>query len=127
VASPAEGWIVSQAWAVLGMKRAKEMWLLCRRYSAEQALEWGLVNAVVEPDELVDEVRRWADELLALSPTSLQLVKRSFDESLAPLRAVFENRKVLDEVNPGFFASGEQTEGASAFMEKRAPDFSRWR
>lgn len=127
VASPAEGWIVSQAWAVLGIKRAKEMWLLCRRYSAQQALDWGLVNAVVEPEELEAEVRRWAAEMLALSPTVLHLVKRSFDDSIGPLRAVFEDRKILEEVNPGFFASGEQTEGATAFMEKRSPDFSRWR
>lgn len=127
VASPAEGWIVSQAAAVLGIKRAKEMWLLCRRYSAAQALEWGLVNAVVEPGELEAEVRRSADEMLALSPTVLHLIKRSFDDALAPLRAVFEDRKILNEVNPGFFASGEQAEGASAFMEKRTPDFSRWR
>jgi dihydroxynaphthoic acid synthetase len=127
VASPAEGWIVSQAAAVLGIKRAKEMWLLCRRYSAAQALEWGLVNAVVEPGELEAEVRRWAHEMLALSPTVLHLVKRSFDDALAPQRAVFDDRKILNEVNPGFFASGEQAEGASAFMEKRTPDFSRWR
>jgi 2-ketocyclohexanecarboxyl-CoA hydrolase len=127
VASPAEGWQVAQAAAVLGIKRAKEMWMLCRRYSAEQALQWGLINAVVEPEELEAEVRRWADELLALSPTVLHLVKRSFDEWLSPLRGVFDGRKLVDELHPDFFESGEQAEGASAFMEKRAPDFSRWR
>ena len=127
VASPAEGWIVSQAAAVLGIKRAKEMWLLCRRYTPQQALEWGLINAVVEPDELRAEVQKWADELLALSPTVLHLVKRSFDESLAPNRDVFDGRKLVDELHPDFFESGEQSEGASAFMEKRRPDFARWR
>lgn len=127
VASPAEGWQVTQSWQLIGLKRAKEMWMLCRKYSAQQALDWGLVNAVVEPDELKAEVQRWADELLALSPTVLRLVKRSFDESLSPLRGVFEGRKLVNELNPDFFASGEQTEGASAFMEKRKPDFSKWR
>ena len=127
VASPAEGWIVTQAIAVLGIKRAKEMWLVVRRYSAEQAREWGLVNAVVPHEELKTEVQKWADEMLALSPTVLHLLKRSFDESLAPMRAVFEDRKLVDELHPDFFESGEQTEGASAFMEKRKPDFSPWR
>jgi dihydroxynaphthoic acid synthetase len=128
VASPAEGMQVAQAVAVLGIKRAKEMWLVCRKYSAEQALAWGLVNAVVEPEDLKAEVRRWADELLALSPTVLGLVKRSFDEAAEVNLAPFDGgRKLLGEMNPGFFESGEQTEGASAFMEKRAPDFSRWR
>jgi dihydroxynaphthoic acid synthetase len=127
VASPAEGWIVGQAAAVLGIKRAKEMWMLVRRYSAQQALEWGLVNAVVEPEELKAEVQRWVNELLALSPTVLHLLKRSFDEWLGPNRAVFDGRKLVDELHPDFFESGEQTEGASAFMEKRKPDFSPWR
>ena len=127
VASPAQGWQVAQAIAVLGTKRAKEMWMLCRRYTAAQALEWGLVNAVVEPEELKAEVQRWAEELLALSPTTLHLVKRSFDEWLSPNRNVFEGRHLVDELHPDFYSSGEQTEGASAFMEKRKADFSKWR
>lgn len=127
VASPAEGWQVAQLIAVVGVKRAKEMWMLVRRYTAEQALAWGLINAVVEPDELKAEVQKWADELLALSPTVLHLVKRSFDEWLSPNRDVFKDRKLVQELKPDFFASGEQEEGASAFMEKRKPDFSPWR
>jgi dihydroxynaphthoic acid synthetase len=128
VASPAEGMQVAQALSVLGIKRAKEMWMLCRRYSADQALEWGLINAVVDAEELRDEVRRWADELLALSPTVLGLVKRSFDEAAEVNLTPFEGgRKLLGEMNPGFFESGEQAEGASAFMEKRKPDFAAWR
>ena len=127
VASPAEGWQVAQAAAVLGIKRAKEMWMLCRKYSAEEALAWGLVNAVVEPEELKAEVQRWADEMLLLSPTTLRLVKRSFDEWLSPNRDVFKDRKLVQELHPDFFESGEQAEGASAFMEKRKPDFSPWR
>jgi 1,4-dihydroxy-2-naphthoyl-CoA synthase len=127
VASPAEGIQVGQAIAVLGVKRAKEMWMMVRRYTPQQALEWGLINAVVEPEELRAEVQKWADELLALSPTVLHLVKRTFDEWLNPNREVFEGRKLVEELHPEFFDSGEQTEGASAFMEKRRPDFSPWR
>lgn len=127
VASPAEGIQVGQAVAILGMKRAKEMWMLCRRIKPQQALDWGLINAVVEPEELRAEVQRWADELLALSPSVLHLVKRTFDEWIAPNRAVFDDRKLVDELHPDFFESGEQAEGASAFMEKRRPDFSQWR
>ncbi|MCF7550818.1 enoyl-CoA hydratase-related protein [Pseudonocardia sp. WMMC193] len=127
VASPAEGWIVSHLWTVVGMKRAKEIWLLCRRYSAAQALEWGLVNAVVPAAELDAEVDRWCKEMLALSPTVLKLLKKSFDDSIAHIREEQDRFTILNQVNPGFFASGEQTEGAGAFMEKRKPDFSPWR
>lgn len=127
VASPAEGWIVSHLWSVVGMKRAKEIWMLCRRYPAAQALEWGLINAAVPEADLDDEVRRWADELLALSPTVLKLIKRSFDESVAIVHGPDAAESFLPEVNPDFFSSGEQQEGASAFMEKRQPDFSRFR
>ncbi|GAB2960454.1 enoyl-CoA hydratase-related protein [Amycolatopsis acidiphila] len=127
VASPAEGWLVSHLWTVVGMKRAKEIWMLCRRYSAQQALDWGLVNAVVPPEQLDAEVAKWAQEMLALSPTVLKLVKKSFDDSVAAIRESQDRFDILNQVNPGFFASGEQTEGAEAFMEKRTPDFSPWR
>lgn len=127
VASPAEGWLVSHLWTVVGIKRAKEIWMLCRKYNAQQALDWGLVNSVVPADELDAEVRRWADEMLALSPTVLKIVKKSFDESLAPMREQLDRQRYLDSINPTFFESGEQEEGASAFMEKRKPDFSPYR
>jgi 1,4-dihydroxy-2-naphthoyl-CoA synthase len=127
VASPAEGWLVAHLWTVVGMKRAKEIWLLCRKYSAQQALEWGLINASVPAEQLDAEVRKWADELLALSPTVLKILKKSFDDSLASTREQMDRFEILTHVNPGFYDSGEQIEGASAFMEKRTPDFSRFR
>lgn len=127
VGSPASGAIVSYLIDVVGAKRAREMWMLCRRYPAQQMLEWGLVNAVVPPDELDAEVRRWADEMLALSPTVLKVVKRSFDDHWKPLRDRQIPDDFLEEINPGFFASGEQQEGADAFLQKRTPDFSPWR
>lgn len=127
VASPAEGWLVAHLWTVVGMKRAKEIWLMCRKYSAAQALDWGLVNAVVPPDQLDAEVRKWADELLALSPTVLKILKKSFDDSLASTREQMDRFDILTQVKPEFYATGEQIEGASAFMEKRTPDFSKFR
>ncbi|GAA1545496.1 enoyl-CoA hydratase-related protein [Nocardioides humi] len=126
VGSPAEGWIVAHLRSVIGIKRAKEIWMLCRRYTAQQALEWGLVNAVVPLADLDAEVRRWCDDMIDLSPTVLKLVKRSFDDSLLPVRERLDSVSLLQEVNPEFISSGEQAEGANAFMEKRKPDFSSW-
>jgi 2-ketocyclohexanecarboxyl-CoA hydrolase len=126
VGSPAGGYIVSHAANVLGHKRARELWMLCRRYSAQQALEWGLVNAVVPMAKLDEEVRKYADELLALSPSCLRIVKRSFYHHMAPIMGL-DMPDVLREVAPDYFQTGEQQEGASAFLEKRKPDFSRFR
>ena len=111
----------------VGEKRAREIWLLCRRYSAQQALDWGLANAVVPMADLDREVRKWCDEMLALSPTSLKVLKRTFDQEFAQLREFQDSEDYLQDVNPTFFESGEQDEGAQAFLEKRQPDFSRWR
>lgn len=127
VASPAEGWLVSYLATVVGMKRAKEMWIMCRRYSARQMMEWGLVNSVVSLEELDDEVKRWCDEILSLSPTVVKLLKRSFDDSFASIREQQDRFSLRELIAPGFFESGEQEEGARAFLEKRSPDFSPWR
>jgi dihydroxynaphthoic acid synthetase len=126
VGSPAQGWIVSYLVRVIGAKRAREMWLFCDRYDANRMLDWGLVNAVVPFAELDAEVRRWCDKVLALSPTVIKLVKHTFDEEWAPLRES-QADDYLDVVNPQFYDSGEQQEGANAFLEKRSPQFSPWR
>jgi dihydroxynaphthoic acid synthetase len=127
VGSPAQGWLVSYLVRVVGAKRAREIWMLCRRYSAAQALDWGLVNAVVPLEDLDAECQRWADEMLALSPTVLKIIKQTFDDEYAQLREFQDDRDYIELTNPGFFASGEQLEGAQAFLEKRAPDFAKWR
>ncbi|MHA1567931.1 MAG: enoyl-CoA hydratase-related protein, partial [Alphaproteobacteria bacterium] len=126
VGSPAGGYIVAHAANVLGHKRARELWMLCRRYTAGQALDWGLANAVVPMDKLDAETRQWADELLSLSPTCLRILKASFRKHMEPLMK-YEMSTMIEEVAPNYFQTGEQQEGASAFMEKRAPDFSQWR
>src|SRR4051812_18309784 len=109
---------------VVGEKRAREIWFLCRRYDAETAERWGLVNRVVPAGELESEVRTWADEMLALSPTSLRFLKQSFNadtEHLAGLGQVaFSGLGV-------FVGSDEAKEGVRAFAEKREPDFARFR
>jgi dihydroxynaphthoic acid synthetase len=127
VGSPAQGWIVSYLVRMVGARRAREIWMLCRRYSASQALDWGLVNAVVPLADLDAEVERWVAQLLSLSPTCLRVLKKTFDDEYAPLRYVQGHRDFLAEINPSFWESGEQREGAAAFLEKRQPDFSPWR
>jgi 2-ketocyclohexanecarboxyl-CoA hydrolase len=125
VGSPAGGPIVSYSARILGHKRAREMWMLCRRYTARQMLEWGLVNAVVPLDQLDAEVNRWCEELLALSPTCLRILKASFvDEFESILGQGDAVRRLV--VTPEFWRE-EQQEGARAFLEKRRPDFSRFR
>jgi len=126
VGSPAGGYIVAQAANVLGQKRARELWMLCRKYTAQQALEWGLVNSVVPMAQLDEEVKKFADEVMALSPTCIKIVKRSLYDQMAPIMGRDMN-EMLAEVAPNYFETGEQAEGANAFLEKRKPDFSRWR
>ena len=126
VGSPAGGYIVAHAANSIGQKRAREMWMLCRRYPAKTFLDWGLVNAVVPMDQLDSEVEKWAKEMLALSPTCLKILKRSYYYHAEPIL----NRDMNDmikEIAPNYFETGEQLEGANAFLEKRAPDFSRFR
>jgi len=126
VGSPAGGYAVSHSAAVIGHKRAREMWMLCRRYTAQQALAWGLINAVVPQPELDSEVARWCKELLGLSPTVLRIVKASFRLTMDPYMGTHVSDMVA-KLAPDFFETGEQQEGARAFLEKRAPDFSKWR
>lgn len=127
VASPAQGWMVSYLVRVVGAKRAREIWMLCRRYTAQQALSWGLVNATVPMSELDAEVQRWCDEILSMSPSCIKALKMSFDDEYRLLRESQGDRDFVAEINPVFWESGEQVEGAAAFLEKRHPDFSRWR
>jgi naphthoate synthase len=109
---------------VVGEKRAREIWFLCRQYSAEQAEAWGLVNKVVPADQLKAEVRSWADEILRLSPTALKVLKQSMNTDTEHFAAIgqvaFSSLKLFGD-------SAEAREGIAAFNEKRAPDFSAYR
>jgi dihydroxynaphthoic acid synthetase len=109
---------------LVGERKAREMWLLCRRYSAAEALAMGLINAVVEPEELMPEARRWAQEILALSPTALKMVKTSFNaetEHIAGLNELAFSGLRL------FYTTPEANEGHRAFIEKRPTDFKQFR
>lgn len=110
--------------AVVGEKRAREMWYLCRQYTAQEALAMGLVNAVVPPERLMDEARSWAAEIVAKSPTALRLAKQSFNVSTEMLRAVSSFGLSALAM---YYGSEESLEGREAFMERRPPDFSRFR
>lgn len=108
---------------VIGEKKAREMWFLCRRYSAHEALEMGLVNAVV-PDERLDaEVAAWCAELVARSPTAIALAKRSFNADTESIRGIgslgFQGVAL-------YYGTEESQEGGRALREKRAPDFRKF-
>jgi 2-ketocyclohexanecarboxyl-CoA hydrolase len=109
---------------ILGEKRAREVWYLCRQYDAATMERWGLVNAVVPAAELRNEVRRWADEMLAKSPTALAVLKHSFNadsESIAGIGTLsFDTLHIFTETD-------EAKEGIKAFNEKRPPDFAPYR
>jgi 2-ketocyclohexanecarboxyl-CoA hydrolase len=108
----------------IGEKRAKEVAFLCRRYTARQAMEMGLVNAVVPDEELEAEVTRWADELLAMSPRYLEITKLSSNVWWNAARDSYvEGMGMLVQA----IGSHDMLEGARAFMEKRKPSFQQRR
>jgi 2-ketocyclohexanecarboxyl-CoA hydrolase len=104
----------------VGEKRAKEVSMMCRRYTAEQAVELGWINAVVDDDELEAEVTRWADELLELSPRYLEIAKMS---SNVWWNACRDNYVSGLGMLVQAIGSDDMREGAAAFMEKRKPRF----
>ena len=106
---------------LVGTKRAKEFWLLCRQYDAQQALDMGLVNTVVPLDRLEEETVSWCREMLALSPFALRLVKASFNAHEDGYAGI---QQLAHDTNLLFYASEEAREGREAYKEKRAPDFS---
>ncbi len=104
----------------VGLKRAKEIWFLCRQYDAQQALAMGLVNAVVPLAELEAETLRWCREILRHSPTALRLMKAGFNadtDGLAGIQELAGNATAL------FYQTAEAQEGRDAFLQKRPPNF----
>ena len=106
---------------LVGTKKAKEFWLLCRQYDAQQALDMGLVNTVVPLDRLEEETVSWCREMLALSPFALRFVKASFNAHEDGYAGI---QQLAHDTNLLFYASEEAREGREAYKEKRAPDFS---
>lgn len=106
---------------IVGEKRAREMWYLCRLYSAAEVERWGLVNMVVPPDQVIAEARAWAREIAEKAPTAIRFVKHSFNADTE------HQAGLLMMANAGlkvYVDSDEAREGAAAFAEKRPADFS---
>jgi naphthoate synthase len=108
---------------LVGPKKAKEIWFLCRQYSAEEALQMGMVNTVVPLDRLEEETVQWCREMLALSPFALRLLKASFNAAEDGLTGI---QQLAHDANLLFYGSEEAQEGRDAYREKRTPDFSRF-
>jgi len=108
---------------LVGPKKAKEIWFLCRQYDAQQALDMGLVNTVVPLDELEAETVAWCREMLELSPFSLRLLKASFHAAEDGLSGI---QQLAHDTNLLFYASEEAREGREAYKAKRKPDFSQF-
>lgn len=107
----------------VGLKKAKEIWFLCRQYDAQQALDMGLVNTVVPLRDLEQETVKWCREILAQSPTALRVLKSAFNadtDGLAGIQELAGNTTAL------FYMSEEGQEGRDAFLQKRKPDFSKF-
>ena len=105
---------------LVGEKKAREIWYLCRRYSAAEALEMGLINAVVADDQLDDEVKRWCDELVQRSPTAIAIAKRSFNADSENIRGI---GALGMEALRLYYDTDESKEGVQALNEKRPPEF----
>ena len=107
----------------IGLKRAKEIWFLCRQYDARQALEMGLINAVVPLDRLEAETVSWCREMLRHSPTALRVLKAGFNADMDGLSGIQE---LAGNATALFYMTEEGQEGRDAFNEKRPPDFGRF-
>ncbi len=109
--------------SLVGPKKAKEIWFLCRQYDAREALDMGLVNTVVPLEELEVETVRWCREMLDLSPFSLRLLKASFNAAEDGLSGI---QQLAHDTNLLFYGSEEAQEGRDAYREKRKPDFGKF-
>ena len=108
---------------IVGQKKAREIWFLCRQYDARQALEMGLVNTVVPLAQLEEETIQWCNEMLRMSPIALRCLKAAMNadcDGQAGLQELAGNATML------FYMSEEGQEGRNAYLEKRPPDFSRF-
>ncbi len=109
--------------AIVGQKKAREIWYLCRQYNAQQALEMGLVNTIVPVDELEDEAVRWAQEILEKSPIAIRFLKAGFNADLDGQTGI---QALAGDATMLFYMTEEGNEGRKAYLEKRKPDFSKF-
>ncbi|MBI1987264.1 MAG: enoyl-CoA hydratase/isomerase family protein [Nitrospinae bacterium] len=121
VGSPAHGFVVTYLSRVVGPKKGREIWMMCRQYTAQEALQIGLVNTVVPLERLEAEVDQWCDELLDRCPTIIELQKASFDRDIDYMEGDFG--RYLSMMAPDFFYGPEPKEAQAAYFEKRRPNF----
>jgi 2-ketocyclohexanecarboxyl-CoA hydrolase len=105
---------------VVGEKKAREIWYMCRRYTAHQAVEMGLANKAVPADQLDAEVRAWCDDLVLRSPTAIAIAKRSFNADSDNIRGI---GALGMQTLSLYYNSAESKEGVTALRERRVPDF----
>jgi naphthoate synthase len=110
--------------AIVGQKKAREIWFLCRQYNAQQALEMGLVNTVVPLDQLEAEALQWSREMLTKSPMALRFIKAGLNAELDGQTGV---QVLAGDATMLFYMTEEGTEGKNSFIEKREPDFSKFK
>jgi naphthoate synthase len=108
---------------IVGHKKAREIWYLCRQYNAQQALEMGLVNTVVPLEHLEEETVAWCREILAMSPTALRFLKAAFNADTDGLAGI---QQLAGDATLLYYLTEEAKEGRNAFVEKRKPDFSKF-
>lgn len=107
----------------VGHKKAKEIWYLCRQYSAQEALDMGLVNTVVPLDKLEEEALQWAREILEKSPIAIRFLKMSFNADTDGLAGI---QQLAGDATMLYYMTDEAREGKNAFLEKRKPDFGKF-
>ena len=108
---------------IIGQKKAREIWYLCRQYGAQEALEMGLVNTVVPVDKLEEEGVQWAQEILEKSPTAIRFIKAGFNADLDGQTGL---QVLAGDATMLYYLTEEGSEGKNAFLEKRKPDFSKF-
>ena len=106
---------------VVGQRKAREIWFLCRKYTAKQALEMGLINGITKIEDLQSEGVNWAKEILRNSPTAIRILKASFNAENDGISGIQELSGYATQL---FYGTSEAQEGRDAFLEKRKPDFS---
>jgi 2-ketocyclohexanecarboxyl-CoA hydrolase len=123
VGSVDPGWGTALLARHVGEKKAREIWFLCRRYTAIEARDMGLVNKVVPPEQLDAEVESWAADINQMSPTALAIAKRSFNADSESIRGIsFMGVQAVKH----YYMSEESKEGVRAFNERRKPDFKKF-
>ena len=118
------GWGSAYLARLVGQKKAREIWFLCRQYTPHEALDMGLINWVVPQEKLEEETYKIAREVLSMSPTALKTLKSSFNADLENIEGIQDLSNIA---LAQYYSGAESKEGSAAFLEKRIPDYSKFR